>query len=306
MPLLVRPTPDRFLRKATSKRRCRGRFYVVRQRGQRPIRRRTRSRSPRGQASPRSKGSTRSRRVSGECRGCTTVFELPPASSSPTTHRKRRKHRSEGLPKSCAISPGGSPRAKAATLILTAIELLQVLPRPRDGARPDPGASRCAARFGKKGSGVNGFPAMTIGWVTTPVISSGRLPLPKPGLAPDGRSDGASLPEAQARGADRRDDPLRARPRRLSRSGGHLSGTCSSTTSTVGSRRLYGASDRWDPSMKRPLSASTSKRPIEKGWQIAPSERSVSRVSSSKWAATSFAARAAATGSSTTSCPSST
>jgi hypothetical protein len=30
-------------------------------------------------------------------------------------------------------------------------------------------------QIGKKGSGINGFPAMTIAGVTTPVISSGKL-----------------------------------------------------------------------------------------------------------------------------------
>ena len=40
------------------------------------------------------------------------------------------------------------------------IELLQVLPRRGDAARPDPGASRLCGQIGKKGSGINGFPSM--------------------------------------------------------------------------------------------------------------------------------------------------
>ena len=76
-------------------------------------------------------------------------------------------------------------------------------------------------QLGKKGAGMNAFPAMTHRGHHVEHHQL-RLPLPQGGLASARGEDGADLREAQARRADRRDDRLRADPGRIPQGGAPL------------------------------------------------------------------------------------
>ena len=124
-------------------------------------------------------------------------------------------------------------------------------------------------QIGKKGSGINGFPAMTIAGVTTPVISSGRLSPRLGSLLLAARMAPAFVKHRLAGLTD--EMILYEFAREEQRGGGHLSGVLFHYFHG-GLEELYGASAKWDPSMKRPLSAYLAEA-IEKGWQIAPSKK---------------------------------
>jgi DMSO reductase family type II enzyme molybdopterin subunit len=121
-------------------------------------------------------------------------------------------------------------------------------------------------QIGRKGSGISGFPSMTITGAATPVISSGKLS-PRLGalllsaqLAPTFvRHKLAGLTDEMILYEIVRDDYRR---------GGHISAVLFHYFHG-GLEELYGASGKWDPSMKRPLSSYLAEA-LQQGWQIAP------------------------------------
>jgi anaerobic selenocysteine-containing dehydrogenase len=124
-------------------------------------------------------------------------------------------------------------------------------------------------QIGKKGSGMNAFPSMTIAGVATPVVSSGKLS-PKAGALLLAAQMAPSFLRHKLAGLT--DEMILYEfVREEQRRGGHLSGVLFHYFHG-GLEDLYGASATWDPSMKRPLSSYLAES-IEKGWQIAPPEQ---------------------------------
>jgi len=124
-------------------------------------------------------------------------------------------------------------------------------------------------QIGKKGSGINGFPSMSADGISTPVVSSGKLSPKLGSLLLVARMAPTFLKQRLAGLTD--EMILYEFVREAERGGGHLSGVLFHYFHG-GLKDLFGASAKWDPSMKRPLSAYLAEA-IEKGWQIPPSEK---------------------------------
>ena len=124
-------------------------------------------------------------------------------------------------------------------------------------------------QIGKKGSGINGFPSMMIAGVSMPIISSGKFSPKLGALLLTARMAPTFVKHRLAGLTD--EMIVYEFAREEQRSGGHLSGVLFHYFHG-GLEELFGSSAKWDPSMKRPLSAYLAEA-IEKGWQIPPSEK---------------------------------
>jgi DMSO reductase family type II enzyme molybdopterin subunit len=121
-------------------------------------------------------------------------------------------------------------------------------------------------QIGKKGSGISGFPALTVAGIATSIVSSGELSPRLGGLLLAAQSAPAFIKHKLAGLTD--EMVLYELVRDEYRLGGHISGVLFQYFHG-GLEKQYGASAEWDPSMKRPL-ASYLDEAIQKGWQVAP------------------------------------
>ncbi|MDH3457597.1 MAG: molybdopterin-dependent oxidoreductase [Gemmatimonadota bacterium] len=123
-------------------------------------------------------------------------------------------------------------------------------------------------QFGKKGSGVNGFPAMNLAGTQTAVLSSGSLS-PKAGALMLAARMGPDYVATKLRG-DTDEMFIYDTIREEYRKGGLVSGALFHMDHG-GLDELYGGTRRWDPHLKRPLSAYLEEA-AERGWQLRPSQ----------------------------------
>jgi DMSO reductase family type II enzyme molybdopterin subunit len=123
-------------------------------------------------------------------------------------------------------------------------------------------------QFGKKGSGVNGFPAMNLDGVQSAVVSDGSLS-PRAGALLMAARMGPSYLKAKL---DAKTDEMFMYDtiRDEYRKGGFLPSALF-LLQHGGLEDLYGGANQWDPHLSRPFSEYL-KEAIDKGWQIPPSD----------------------------------
>jgi DMSO reductase family type II enzyme molybdopterin subunit len=156
-------------------------------------------------------------------------------------------------------------RAKAATLITQSsfakyyhgleMERAQILPFTLCG------------QFGKKGSGVNGFPAMNLAGMATAIISPGTLS-PQAGALVVAARMGPAFVKAKLRGET--DEMFIYEAIREEYRRGAFLPAALFYMDHGGLEDLYGGANRWDPHLKRPVSEFVEEA-VEKGWQVRPS-----------------------------------
>ncbi|MCP5067090.1 MAG: molybdopterin-dependent oxidoreductase [bacterium] len=122
-------------------------------------------------------------------------------------------------------------------------------------------------QFGKKGSGVNGFPAMNLAGMDTAILSSGSVS-PKTGALMMAARMGPSYMKAKLDG--KTDEMfIYEMVREEYRHGGFVPSALF-FLQHGGLEDLYGAASHWDPTLERPFSEYL-KRAVDEGWQIPPS-----------------------------------
>jgi len=123
-------------------------------------------------------------------------------------------------------------------------------------------------QFGKKGSGVNGFPAMNLAGMTSAIVGSGATSPQNASLLMAARSAPAYL-KAKLSGAT--DEMfIYEQVREEYKNGNFLSGALF-MLDHGGLEALYGDANRWDPHMKRPFSEYLEEA-VEQGWQLRPAK----------------------------------
>jgi len=122
-------------------------------------------------------------------------------------------------------------------------------------------------QLGKKGSGVNVFPAMNLAGMQSAVVSSGALS-PRAGALLLAARMAPKYLAGKLRG-DTDEMFIYESIREEYRNGGFLSGSLF-YLEHGGLEDLYGGTDRWDPELKRPFSAYLDEA-VERGWQVRPS-----------------------------------
>jgi DMSO reductase family type II enzyme molybdopterin subunit len=121
-------------------------------------------------------------------------------------------------------------------------------------------------QFGKKGSGVNGFPSLGVAGPASAVLSSGSLS-PRAGALLLAARMGPDFVRRKLRG-ETDEMILYESVRSEYRNGSMLSGALFQLDHG-GLEDLYGGADRWDPHLKRPFSAYLEEA-VERGWQQRP------------------------------------
>ncbi|HEX7408397.1 MAG TPA: molybdopterin-dependent oxidoreductase [Candidatus Binatia bacterium] len=125
-----------------------------------------------------------------------------------------------------------------------------------------------AGQIGKKGSGINVFPALDVAGIASANFSPGSVS-PKKGAA----LIDAAMAHAFIRNREQGltdEMTIYQLAREEYRKGGHVSGMLF-LYFQGGLDQIYGASARWDPTMKRELKDYLAES-LQKGWQIAPAK----------------------------------
>jgi DMSO reductase family type II enzyme molybdopterin subunit len=121
-------------------------------------------------------------------------------------------------------------------------------------------------QIGRRGAGMNGFPAMTIAGAASSIVSSGSLSPRAGALLLAAKMAPAFLQHKLAGLTD--EMIVYEFTREDYRTGGHISAMLFHHLS-AGLDELYGSANQWDPHLKRPFAAYLDEA-VAKGWQIAP------------------------------------
>jgi len=122
-------------------------------------------------------------------------------------------------------------------------------------------------QFGKKGSGVNGFPAMNLAGMDSAIIGGGSTS-PQTGALLLAARNGPAYLKAKLQGLT--DEMfIYEMVREEYRKGSFLPSSLF-FMEHGGLEDLYGGANRWDPHLKRPF-AEYLKEAVDKGWQLQPS-----------------------------------
>jgi DMSO reductase family type II enzyme molybdopterin subunit len=264
MPLLVRLDSQRFLRQSDMRKGGAEDIFYLFDEASGEIREARRRSLDLGEIEPALEGEHSVSTSDGEVR-VTTVFELLRARLA--EYAPERIEKITGSPASTVRALAREiASARAASFIAQSsfskyyhgieMERAQIL------------VATLCGQIGKKGAGINGFPAMTTAGVAPAIMASGSLP-PRLGALLLAAQSAPTFIERKLRGHTdemivyelAREDYAR---------GGYLSGVLFHYFHG-GLAGLYGSSARWDPTMKRSLDEYLGEA-LERGWQLAPPE----------------------------------
>ncbi|MBW2232645.1 MAG: molybdopterin-dependent oxidoreductase [Deltaproteobacteria bacterium] len=263
MPLLVRSDTRRFLREADLERGGAEDVFYFHDAASGELRRSDKRSLALDGAEPALEGSRRVKTLEGEV-DVRPVFEL--LREQVAAYTPEAAERITGTPaKQVRALARQMASAKAATLITqsnfgkfyhgSSMERAQIL------------VFTLCGQFGKKGSGVNGFPAMNLAGMESAIVGGGSTSPQTAALLLAARN-GPAYVKAKLEGLT--DEMFIYEMVREEYRGGGFLPSSLFLMEHGGLEELYGGANRWDPHLKRPFSEYV-KEAVEKGWQLQPS-----------------------------------